>query len=238
MKVSRSHKDSCISRREELAPSLSHKRAHSANFDVSDTAVAGVEAGLPASMRGPAPQVLTSQSGPADHCIVDALLGERIQLWWDGNNKWFIGRIHKYSQKSKRFLVAYDDGMRKWHDLSEDWWQIISAAPGPSLVSAGLRTRSLARTDRAPSGWALLRLQCAISGARLVRPSRLTSCCHAAACNLEQLRSCEPRVALRRNKSCRLEAGSLPLYQYALTAGQERSSMQIARRAPAVQIHL
>jgi len=49
------------------------------------------------------------------------LVGARIQHWWDGEESWFTGRIHKYDASTGRHLVKFDvDGEEEWIEIERE----------------------------------------------------------------------------------------------------------------------
>ena len=70
----------------------------------------------------PPPPALPSSYAP--RWVVPAreeLIGSRIRVWWEGENRWYSGRVHNYSS-SRGHFVAYDDGERTFEDLCEVRW--------------------------------------------------------------------------------------------------------------------
>lgn len=49
------------------------------------------------------------------------LVGSRIRVWWEGENRWYSGRVRSYSSSRGHFVV-YDDGERTFEDLCEARW--------------------------------------------------------------------------------------------------------------------
>ena len=37
-------------------------------------------------------------------------VGDKVEVFWTGENKWFPGRIKYYHNKTDRFVIQYDDG--------------------------------------------------------------------------------------------------------------------------------
>ena len=51
----------------------------------------------------------------------EELIGSRIRVWWEGENRWFSGRVQNYSSSRGHFVI-YDDGERTFEDLCEARW--------------------------------------------------------------------------------------------------------------------
>ena len=64
-------------------------------------------------------------------------VGRRIGVWWDGDFRWFEGRVAKYkpllpasgrgAETRHRFHIHYDDGDKKWHELAVgEVWKLLA----------------------------------------------------------------------------------------------------------------
>lgn len=57
--------------------------------------------------------------------------GRRINIYWEGDRKWYAGRVHKYTRLSRndrhQFRIWYDDGDRQNEYLAEDGlrWHLL-----------------------------------------------------------------------------------------------------------------
>jgi hypothetical protein len=50
--------------------------------------------------------------------------GTRLEIFWEGNNQWFAGRVaSRWSEKRCGYLIAYDDHSRQWENLDEVEWR-------------------------------------------------------------------------------------------------------------------
>jgi len=45
------------------------------------------------------------------------ILGRRVTVYWEGDDKFFAGKVAEYSESSGEHLVSYDDGDQKYHPL-------------------------------------------------------------------------------------------------------------------------
>eukprot|EP00322_Chrysochromulina_rotalis_P016487 CAMPEP_0115864338 /NCGR_PEP_ID=MMETSP0287-20121206/19150_1 /TAXON_ID=412157 /ORGANISM="Chrysochromulina rotalis, Strain UIO044" /LENGTH=205 /DNA_ID=CAMNT_0003318807 /DNA_START=91 /DNA_END=708 /DNA_ORIENTATION=- len=61
-------------------------------------------------------------------------VGRRIEVWWDGDSCWYEGYVHSYRTQRKHsgkikhhsFLIYYDDGDKKWHELADcEKWRLL-----------------------------------------------------------------------------------------------------------------
>ena len=51
----------------------------------------------------------------------EELIGSRIRVWWEDDNRWYAGRVHNYS-RSRGHFVVYDDDDRIFENLCEARW--------------------------------------------------------------------------------------------------------------------
>jgi len=49
-----------------------------------------------------------------------ALVGARIDIWWDGDGRWYGGHVAEYRPSSRAHVVHYDDGDVKPHVLDDE----------------------------------------------------------------------------------------------------------------------
>ena len=45
------------------------------------------------------------------------LLGTRVRVWWEDDERWFDGTVREYSSASDAYLVRYDDGDQRYEPL-------------------------------------------------------------------------------------------------------------------------
>ena len=73
----------------------------------------------------PAP---SKQSGLASQ--VQVVPNTRVNIWWSGNNRWFVGTILR--QVDGKHIIRYDDGEVKAHEMHEEIWEAVARAqPAP-----------------------------------------------------------------------------------------------------------
>ena len=63
-----------------------------------------------------------SDEGESGARLVLGLVGIRIRVWWDGEGRWFHGRVRQYSSR-RGHKIAYDDGDLKWEALARVRWE-------------------------------------------------------------------------------------------------------------------
>ena len=49
-----------------------------------------------------------------------ALVGRLISVYWDGEERYFIGTVKEFSASNESHLVVYEDGDQKWHHLENE----------------------------------------------------------------------------------------------------------------------
>tara|TARA_B100001093_G_scaffold441931_1_gene443377 strand:- start:1034 stop:1873 length:840 start_codon:yes stop_codon:yes gene_type:complete len=55
----------------------------------------------------------------------DELINERVRIYWEKEDKWFIGTIYKYCKYDKKHFVKYDDGEQKSYSLINKRWELL-----------------------------------------------------------------------------------------------------------------
>ena len=50
----------------------------------------------------------------------DALIGRRIKVYWEGDGKWFKGRVASYDPEDEVHTVVYDDGDQRYYTLFDE----------------------------------------------------------------------------------------------------------------------
>lgn len=66
-------------------------------------------------------------------------MGDRVKVWWEGDEKWFEGTVDKFNQKTGKYRVTYDDGDQRWYRLGDDddvQWEPLRAAAAPAAGGA------------------------------------------------------------------------------------------------------
>lgn len=76
------------------------------------------------------------------------LVGKRIEVWWDGEAEWFGGVIAKYSCKTKKHTVEYDDGEVIVEDLTKSNVRILEEPPATPADADSLALRGHHRAGR------------------------------------------------------------------------------------------
>ena len=68
------------------------------------------------------------------------IVGLHVSVWWEGDDRYFQGKVVDYSGAWQMHLVKYDDGDQKWHYLvgpeSEDHQLLGTPAPEPAAEEA------------------------------------------------------------------------------------------------------
>jgi hypothetical protein len=41
-------------------------------------------------------------------------LGLRVEIYWDGNKKWYKGSVDEYNDVTRKIRIRYDDGDTEW----------------------------------------------------------------------------------------------------------------------------
>lgn len=73
--------------------------------------------------KGRAPSVVYFKDSLPMAVEGESLVGSVIRVWWDGNRKWFQGRVIKFQTDCpwvdfvQPHLIRYDDGDIRWHEL-------------------------------------------------------------------------------------------------------------------------
>ena len=87
-------------------------------------------------------EVVALASGGALVVRGEALEGERIAVWWEGEGRWYTGVVFKaapcyacgepYGHSSH--YIHYDDKTKKWETLDElgEGWRLLAPAPAPA----------------------------------------------------------------------------------------------------------
>ena len=92
--------------------------------------------------------------GFASRAFGAEIIGQRIRVFWDGDNTWFYGRVRSFEavrpsnkfKSGRRHEVLYDDNDRKVHDLTADAFKLL-----PTGASAGRPVRPPTPVEAAPS---------------------------------------------------------------------------------------
>ena len=137
-------------------------------LDSSQVAVEG-ESDAESEDEPPAP--LTAAAEPLSAEEANALVGRRIRVWWEGDRKWFRGRIQSYNALWQTHLVLYDDNDRRSYRLHEGLRWELEGTAGVEVMEE----------------WEQLELRCAISFLPLTDPARGSSCAHLSRCNFDML---------------------------------------------------
>lgn len=73
--------------------------------------------------KGRAPNVVYFKDSLPMAVEGESLVGSVIRVWWDGNRKWFQGRVIRFQTNCpwvdfvQPHLIRYDDGEIRWHEL-------------------------------------------------------------------------------------------------------------------------
>ena len=49
-----------------------------------------------------------------------AAVGKRVEVYWDGNDKWFKGEVKDYAPTTQKHLVKYEDNDTQWLILAQE----------------------------------------------------------------------------------------------------------------------
>ena len=65
-----------------------------------------------------------------------AAIGQRVAIWWEGDQIWYDGSIKGYTDEGCKHLIYYDDGEMEYLDLSQDrvFWKDL---PGRVISPLG-----------------------------------------------------------------------------------------------------
>eukprot|EP00965_Chrysotila_dentata_P085209 2811386-Pleurochrysis_carterae.AAC.1 len=47
-----------------------------------------------------------------------AAAGRRVRVYWEGDRKWYAGKVAQYNEVSTSYIVVYDDGDVNAEDLT------------------------------------------------------------------------------------------------------------------------
>ena len=91
------------------------------------------------------------------------LVGRRIKVWWDGDQKWFAGRVQEFIATVGEFTVCYDDGDQRSEALNDPTlqWEFV----GDGGESSSERRSKVQRTAAGvadkpmPAGWRKVKIQ-------------------------------------------------------------------------------
>ena len=53
------------------------------------------------------------------------LINKKIKVYWEKDNKWYIGTIYNYNKFTEKHTIRYDDGDEKSYNLSDKKWELI-----------------------------------------------------------------------------------------------------------------
>ena len=77
-----------------------------------------LDEGPGAQTRGDkAPQ---EEKANAELAVDKAAVGERVEVYWDGNDKWFKGEVKDYAPTTQKHLVKYEDNDTQWLILAQE----------------------------------------------------------------------------------------------------------------------
>ena len=78
---------------------------------------------------------------------VQYLVGRRVSIYWDGDERWYDGKIDQHdAARAKPHHVQYDDG-------EEEWWACRTAAPHAPLPLAPLHAQITGRSTHTGISW-------------------------------------------------------------------------------------
>jgi len=138
-------------------------------IELDETQVA-VEGESDAESEDEPPAPLAAAAEPMAAEDANALVGRRIRVWWEGDCKWFRGRIQAYNALWQTHIVLYDDNDRRSYRMNEVRWELEGTA-GVEVMEE----------------WEALELRCAISFLPLTDPAKGSSCAHVSRCNFDML---------------------------------------------------
>lgn len=52
-------------------------------------------------------------------------VGDFVEVWWDGEDTYFRGKLVNQNHSPMSFLIAYDDGDQQFHDLDQELWRYV-----------------------------------------------------------------------------------------------------------------
>ena len=88
-----------------------------------------------------------------------AVVGRRVEVWWDGDRQWFSGRIAKFTARTGRHLIAYDDGDEETVDLKRQrlrWLPVVAIGRADGVRSGGdtqVQVEGAVRKKRRKKTW-------------------------------------------------------------------------------------
>ena len=92
----------------------------------------------------------------------EALVGATVTVYWGGDREWFTGVVKSYDAATRRHLIHYDDGDKKWHELDqtgevhflEKWFLLLEpcAALERAAASSGVSPPHLSQLPRLAKG--------------------------------------------------------------------------------------
>jgi len=128
-----------------------------------------------------------SQEGHCGWGVLDpeALVGTRVRVWWEGNGRWFSGKVHRYNAATWEHLVLYDDADRKWYVLGTG----ATTSGDDGVPRWQFEHRTSTDVQENVDEWHELPLRCALSHAPLTDPARASGCAHLSRCNYAPLRA-------------------------------------------------
>ena len=116
----------------------------------------------------------------------EALIGQRVRVWWEGNGRWYSGVIHRYNATTGQHQVLYDDADKRWYVLGTG---ATTGGDGGDAPCWQLEQRVSTDVQENVDEWHELPLRCALSHAPLTEPSRGSGCAHLSRCNYAPLRA-------------------------------------------------
>jgi hypothetical protein len=53
-------------------------------------------------------------------------IGERLQIYWDGDKRWYYARVLRHNGDTGKHEVIYDDGVEAWETLGSNKTRVVT----------------------------------------------------------------------------------------------------------------
>ena len=77
----------------------------------------------------------------------EQLVGWRVEIWWAKDKRFYPGIVNEHDPRGNMYHVLYDDGYRRWYDLSTREWRSL---PTPGRITAKKKRRRRATKKKRP----------------------------------------------------------------------------------------
>lgn len=82
------------------------------------------------------------------------LVGKRVRVWWTGDKRWYSGSIQRFSVRSQKHEISYDDGTVEGFLLCEETVELLPESDGKLTSRRGGGKRAKPATASADKGGA------------------------------------------------------------------------------------